>query len=148
MTPRDKEKKRKREEAEKNMLSKCRKKKMKHTKKEKEEKNNAIRFTSNTLDPSYGVFRDRLKVELGHWPEPSNKKLKCQLHRWVLGRKVEYTRGVCKCSFCGVNLCMICFKQFHTCAALVEEKDAFASKLKAMKDEREGQGGSCTTSSD
>ena len=92
---------------------------------------NAVRFTVKSLDPSHGVLHDRLKIELGHWPTPCKPKTKCQMHRWVTGRSIEYTKGVCKCSYCQVYLCLSCFQKFHTCAELDAEKQSLERNWKA-----------------
>ena len=89
----------------------------------------APRCTNGSLNATNGSLRDRLKIELGHWPIPSVPRTRCQLHRWATDQKYEYTKGVCKCSYCGIHLCLLCFKKFHMCAFLVEEKEAFARQL-------------------
>ena len=89
----------------------------------------APRCTNGSLNPTHGSLHDRLKIKLGHWPIPSVPRTRCQLHRWATDQKYEYTKGVCKCSYCGINLCLLCFKKFYTCAFLVEEKAAFARQL-------------------
>lgn len=84
-----------------------------------------------------GPFCRRLDPTVGHWMEDVGKRPKCALHRWASG--LEHTQGVYSCSFCGITLCVYCFKVFHTYnnEKLMENKqwlkDQFVSKKAAKQ---------------
>ena len=75
----------------------------------------------SSLDPSMSSLRDRLSSEY-HYIEPSKSKDPvCSLCRWAntskgSDRMESRVRGksIGSCDKCGVNLCLKCFKPFHT----------------------------------
>ena len=89
----------------------------------------------NALDPTSGVLKQRLD-HFGkfHCPIPSeSKKPSCALHRFLLGRDAgtcSQTRGkIVTCEECHVNLCIPCFRTFHTVKDIVGEKENLARQL-------------------
>lgn len=81
----------------------------------------AKRVNDSSLDPSLGALRDRLSSEY-HYIEPSKSKDPvCSLCRWAgsskgSDRMESRVRGksIGSCDKCGINLCLKCFKPFHT----------------------------------
>jgi hypothetical protein len=81
----------------------------------------AKHVNDSSLDPSMGSLRDRLSSEY-HYIEPSKSKDPvCSLCRWAntskgSDRMESRVRGksIGSCDKCGVNLCLKCFKPFHT----------------------------------
>jgi len=88
----------------------------------------APRVNDNTLHPDSGSLRGRLNhIACFHCPELSpNVQPCCSLHRWIFGRDVgsggQVKEKVFLCSVCQVNLCIPCFKVFHTTPDLGEHK--------------------------
>jgi len=80
----------------------------------------APRVNDNTLHPDSGSLRGRLNhIACFHCPELSpNAHPSCSLHRWIYGRDNDsggqVKDKVVLCSVCQVNLCIPCFKVFHT----------------------------------
>ncbi len=88
-----------------------------------------ITLNDKSLEPN-GKLKCRLNNYLAHNPCPStNKRPKCQLHRWARGRGKKEVRGgkmVVHCSVCGVDLCFQCWRTFHMCADVVSLKEQIA----------------------
>jgi hypothetical protein len=57
---------------------------------------------------------------------------KCALHCWASG--LEQTSNVYGCTFCGVTLCVECFRIFHTEKSedLVEKKKTYHDHFVAL----------------
>jgi hypothetical protein len=73
----------------------------------------ATAITDEALDPRTGRLRDRLAVGHGlHMPEAATDWAKCSLHNWAAKKRTR--AQIVKCSTCGINLCLVCFKGFHT----------------------------------
>jgi hypothetical protein len=69
-----------------------------------------------SLDPVSGSLRARLNSDY-HYIQPSDAKYPvCALCRWAHGDHSQRVRGriVGCCDKCEVNLCLGCFKMFHT----------------------------------
>ena len=79
----------------------------------------APRINEKTLDPDKGSLQCRLNhYDLSHCPDPVLPKACCGLHRYLNGR-ANGSEGQCRdkilnCSVCKVNLCVPCFRSFHT----------------------------------
>ena len=67
-----------------------------------------------------------LNTAVQHFPEkPNGKRHRCQLHRWARDRRgKEVFATVTTCSVCRVNLCLSCYKLFHTEANICIRKAA------------------------
>ena len=82
-----------------------------------------------TLEPN-GALKCRLNTYVTHSPCPStNKRAKCQLHRWARGRGKKKVRGaklVVHCLVCRVDLCFKCWRTFHSCTDIIRLKDEIA----------------------
>jgi len=95
----------------------------------------APRVNDNSLDPHKGALRSRLNhLANFHCPkEPTCKIPSCALHRWLLGRSNEshgQTRNkIVTCTLCQVNLCIPCFRTFHTVADLQSQREELISTL-------------------
>jgi len=89
----------------------------------------APRVNDKGLHPQTGALRVRINhFNTFHCPQPiMNTETCCQLHRWALGRKNgchgQMREKLLNCSICGVNLCIDCFKTFHTVEDLVAVKE-------------------------
>ena len=86
-------------------------------------------MNDKALDPN-GTLKCRLNNYITHSPCPStNKRAKCQLHRWARGRGKQEVRGgkmVVHCSVCRVDLCFKCWRTFHSCTDIISLKDEIA----------------------
>ena len=89
----------------------------------------APRVSDHSLHPTSGLLRCRLD-HVGHFhcPEESDCNVpSCSLHRWIYGREdgtgSQIRDKVFKCSVCLVNLCISCFKTFHTVDDLIAKKN-------------------------
>jgi len=95
----------------------------------------APRVNDNSLDPHKGALRSRLNhLDNFHCPEePTCKIPSCALHRWLFGRANDshgQTRNkIVACSLCQVNLCIPCFRTFHTVADMQSAKQELMSSL-------------------
>jgi len=79
----------------------------------------ATRFTDRALDPDSGVLMCRL-VPGNHWPNDQlTKESNCQLHKWL---NIRTRRKISYCAGCNVQLCIQCFKFFHSVRDLVGAK--------------------------
>mmetsp|Transcript_18803 Transcript_18803/g.21387 ORF Transcript_18803/g.21387 Transcript_18803/m.21387 type:complete len:291 (+) Transcript_18803:145-1017(+) len=92
-------------------------------------KRKATPITTSSLQPS-GIHKIRLDSSLDHFPEPSKKHARCNLHRWA---GVETTAGIMSCATCNTNLCLQCFKMFHTDRHLAEKREQLKKKYKKIK---------------
>ena len=91
----------------------------------------ATPFNDKTLHPT-GRLSCRLTTSVQHFPEwPTISRPQCQLHRWARNRQGREVRGaIVTCSICRVNLCVPCFKIFHTEAYVVGKKKEIAASSK------------------
>ena len=92
------------------------------------------RVNDKSLSPNKGKLAHRLDLTLGHFPifpRSGNgvDRWVCQLHRQA-DRKIHGTKrgipsgarsNVMQCEFCGVRLCVKCWKIFHTCKNVEDE---------------------------
>lgn len=76
--------------------------------------------SDTTLHPEDGKLKRRLEAG-DHWPLPNVVKDPiCQMHFWATQKK--YRKQTMYCAKCGVTLCLICYKKFHTISHLVDMK--------------------------
>ena len=76
--------------------------------------------SDTTLHPEDGKLKRRLEAG-DHWPLPNVVKDPiCQMHFWATQKK--YRKQTMYCAKCGVTLCLICYKKFHTISHLVDVK--------------------------
>jgi len=94
-------------------------------------------LNDSSIDNGSGPFARRLDRFVDHFPvEPTENRPCCALHRYV-GR-LDERKHVYKCCHCKINLCIQCFKLFHTKTNIKEKKDEIRMMLvsvKKMKDE-------------
>ena len=77
--------------------------------------------SDTTLHPEDGKLKRRLEAG-DHWPLPNVVKDPiCQMHFWATQKK--YRKQTMYCAKCGVTLCLICYKKFHTISHLVDMKE-------------------------
>ena len=83
-------------------------------------------MTDETLKQN-GNLRNRLNSALDHLPEPTtiSSNPRCALHRWV---GIEKKAQIMKCTTCNVNLCLDCYKKFHSVVDLVSIKQSLKNK--------------------
>jgi hypothetical protein len=74
-----------------------------------------------------GPWGRRLDKYVDHFCVEVKGRPKCAFHRWASG--LEHTTNVFACSFCGVALCVECFKIFHT-----EKSDDLIANKKTLSD--------------
>ena len=83
------------------------------------------RMTAKTLSPNKGALKHRLDMDYCHLPVPPTGDVKdnnvCQLHRQAnraINKSNDIPAGarndVLFCEACNVNLCLRCFKLYHT----------------------------------
>jgi Transposase IS4 len=91
-------------------------------------KGKASAVTDLSLNTATGTFARRLDPTAGHWLTESPNRPKCALHRWACGNAMSYRLNVFYCTFCMVNLCIDCFRIFHSepGQSLVDKKQIFA----------------------
>jgi len=95
----------------------------------------APRVNDSSLHPQKGSLRMRIDhFNKFHCPQAIKKETTCcQLHRWALGRKNgshgQTREKLLNCSICEVNLCMDCFKTFHSVESLVEKKEEMQQRF-------------------
>jgi Transposase IS4 len=87
-----------------------------------------------SLLDTQGPLGKRLNPILGHFPEQIERGARCAVHRW--SADIEVKSHVYCCSVCKINLCIQCFKVFHTAHDLVEMKDYLKSKFLSEKDSK------------
>ena len=97
-----------------------------HTKSRAYTKSRASVVTDETLKQN-GNLRNRLNSALDHLPEPTtiSSNPRCALHRWV---GIEKKAQIMKCTTCNVNLCLDCYKKFHSVVDLVSIKQSLKNK--------------------
>ena len=74
----------------------------------------------------------RLDTNEIHYPtRPTAKRSKCQLHRWARGRNAKEVRGarMVHCAICKVDLCLDCWRTFHSCANVIELRDEIRGEI-------------------
>ena len=89
-------------------------------------------MTDATLLPN-GLYAAHLHDPIDHFPvdveitkEDKNvaqKQPKCNLHSWYGGQNCQSRYKVMHCMKCDVNLCIHCYKLFHTEPKLVQIKE-------------------------
>ena len=76
------------------------------------------RFSDQALKA--GKFNCRLDIGLDHIPnDQKGKSARCTMHRW-LGSETE--KNIVHCPSCNINLCIGCYRPFHTVQDLLEKK--------------------------
>ena len=80
------------------------------------ESSRQTKITNTSLHPSTGSLRCRLNTTVQHLPMKSkNQKPRCQLHSWARGGNApKVMSGVVTCQICQVDLCLDCYRLFHT----------------------------------
>ena len=82
------------------------------------------RVNDRSLDETAGSLKIRLNHQEQHWPStPIVDDARCQLHAWATGGN-KYRMRICYCSTCNVNLCVDCYRLFHTQANLKGMKES------------------------
>jgi hypothetical protein len=79
----------------------------------------AKHVNDKSLDPISGSLRDRLGTDFHYIIESESKDPSCSVCRWAMStesKRDDRVRGKCigTCDKCGINICMKCFKIFHT----------------------------------
>ena len=77
----------------------------------------APRISERSLHPDHGSISCRLNhFDVFHCPDPVDVgRPSCGLHRYLYGRENGQCRDrIVNCSVCNVNLCIPCFRTFHT----------------------------------
>ena len=84
----------------------------------------AAPLKDTTITSPNGPYCRRLDKFVDHFPEIREgvNRPKCALHRWAAD--MEEKKNVYACTHCRINLCVPCFKVFHT------EMDLIAAKTK------------------
>ena len=82
-------------------------------------------------DPGTSFQAMRLDRDLCHLPVPASKKSNCTLCRWATGN--QYRAQIGYCEACKVNLCVWCFKTFHTEEKLGAKKEEICAEILARK---------------
>ena len=98
----------------------------------------APRFSKQALSPNGGRLAKRLDMSLCHMPVPmkGSGSMYCQLHKWAAKEKgsVRYPAGgqsqLMHCEACRVNLCVTCWKMYHSCRDLDKKVDTILSVKK------------------
>jgi hypothetical protein len=105
------------------------------TKESSTKKGKASAVTDSSLTSTVGPFSRRLDRDAGHWMTEVPNRPKCALHRWACGNDMSHRLNVHACSFCMVNLCIDCFRIFHTEAGdkMVEQKKTFAEHFEKKR---------------
>jgi len=87
-------------------------------------------LTDASVDSTTGPFGKRLDRFVGHWPLKPDKRQYCALHRYCI--KLDVRKDVVTCSCCQINLCLYCFKLFHTLKNLAKRKADIAKMMDDM----------------
>ena len=98
----------------------------------------APRFSIHALSPNGGRIGKRLDESLCHMlvPTTGSGLMYCQLHKWAAKEKGSdrYPAGgqsqLMHCEACRVNLCVTCWKMYHTCRDLDKKIDTILSVKK------------------
>jgi hypothetical protein len=105
----------------------------KATKDASDKKGKACAITDNSLTSTNGPYARRLEFDskCQHWMTEVPNRPKCALHRWACGNDTSYRFNVFSCTFCMVNLCIDCFRIFHSEPGdkMVANKKAFAKSF-------------------
>jgi hypothetical protein len=98
-------------------------------------KGKASAVSDASLNATNGPFARRLDRDAGHWLTEVPNRPKCALHRWACGNDMSYRLNVFSCSFCMVNLCIDCFRIFHTepGPSLIQSKEKFAAHFELKR---------------
>lgn len=92
----------------------------------------AHHLNDQSIDNPAGPFARRLDRFCDHYPTmPGEERPKCALHRYV--GKIEERKQVYKCGFCKINLCIDCFKMFHTRPHMKENKEKLAMMMRSVR---------------
>ena len=98
-----------------------------------EKKQRATALTDVALKSVVGKFACRLIPELDHLPMPkTGSNVRCALHRW--GNKTTVQRSVMMCPTCNIQLCLNCYKIFHSERDLVGKKNDMFPKDESNKE--------------
>jgi hypothetical protein len=105
------------------------------TKDSSTKKGKASAVSDASLNSTIGPFSRRLDRDAGHWLTVVKNRPKCALHRWACGNDMSYRLNVFACSFCMINLCVDCFRIFHTepGPSLIQEKAKFAAHFEQKR---------------
>ena len=83
------------------------------------------RLNDASLDVG-GHFKCRLDTTLDHLPvKTAGTNSRCALHKWV---NIETQKQVMFCPTCNVNLCLSCYRLFHTKPNLLQMKESLSNK--------------------
>jgi hypothetical protein len=86
----------------------------------------------NILLNTTGPLSQRLNNFIDHWPtELEDRGARCAVHRWCAD--IEVKAHVFKCSHCRINLCIDCFRVFHSKTDLVGYKEELKRKFVAQQ---------------
>jgi hypothetical protein len=90
------------------------------------------RINDSSLDPTMGALCGRLNDNVLHYPEATTVKQACcsLCHLVNPNKNVRTYSLVFQCDQCWVNLCVACFKQFHTIASVKHLKSFVMSVIK------------------
>jgi len=89
-------------------------------------------LTDASVDSTTGPFGKRLDRFVGHWPLKPDKRQHCALHCYCV--KADIRKDVVTCSYCQINLCLDCFKLFHTLENLAKRKADIAKMMDEMSE--------------
>jgi len=92
----------------------------------------APHLNDNSISNPSGPFARRLDRMYNHYPEfATDARPYCALHRYV--GKLEERRHVYRCTHCKINLCIDCFREFHTRENIKEKKANLAMMMQSRK---------------
>ena len=79
-----------------------------------------------------GKLNCRLIRTYDHSPVQCKQNVQCQLHKWCSSskQKMRVETQLCYCPTCNVNLCLECYRPFHTETDIVEKKSVIEKKLR------------------
>jgi hypothetical protein len=99
----------------------------------KKSKSSAV--TDASLTSTTGPFCRRLDTDVRHWMTEVPNRPKCALHRWACGNDMSYRLNVFACTYCMVNLCIDCFRIFHSeqGSTMVADKKKFAAHFEQKR---------------
>jgi hypothetical protein len=98
-----------------------------------DKKGRAAAISDTSLTALNGPYARRLEFNgyCQHWMTEVPNRPKCALHRWACGNDCSYRYNVFSCTFCMVNLCVDCFRIFHSepGETMVAKKKSFAASF-------------------
>ena len=79
-----------------------------------------------------GKLNCRLIRTYDHSPVQCKQNVQCQLHKWCSSskQKMRVETQLCYCPTCNVNLCLECYRPFHTETDIVKKKSVIERKLR------------------